>query len=149
MIRKDTLFKWNTIQKYDFNSIKQGIIQEPSLLYPNYGNEFVLYNFASKKSYASMLSQQNDQNIEVTISFETSALQGAELNYIDVEKQSYEVFKSIKHFRPFLIKFHTKVIVPHPLVRSFLIQKDLGDKRANWVTMLHEYDLEIKPPKNV
>ena len=50
---------------------------------------------------------------------------------------------------PFLIKSHTKVIVPHPLVRSFLIQKDLGAKRENWVTTLQEYDLEIKPVKIV
>jgi hypothetical protein len=149
MIRKDTIFKWNTIEKEAFNSIKQEIIQVPSLLSPNYDKEFVLYTFSSEKSYASMLSQKNDQNIEVPISFESSALQGEKLNYIDVEKQAYAVFKSIKHFRPFLIKSHTKVIVPHPSVRSLLIQKYLGDKRENWVTTLQEYDLEIKPAKIV
>jgi hypothetical protein len=68
-----------------------------------------------------MLSQKNDQNIEVPIDFESSTLQGEELNYTDVEKKAYAVFKSIKHFRPFLIKSHTKVIVPHPTVRSLLI----------------------------
>ena len=30
-----------------------------------------------------------------------------------------------------------------------LIQKDLGDKRSNWVTTLQEYYLEIKPTKIV
>ena len=30
MIRKDTLFKWNTIEKDDFNCIKKAIIQAPS-----------------------------------------------------------------------------------------------------------------------
>ena len=96
-----------------------------------------------------MLSQKNDQNIEVPISFESSTLQGEELNYTDVEKQAYAVFKSIKHFKPFLIKSHTKVMVSHPLIKIFLIQKDLGDKRENWVTTLQEYDLEIKPTKIV
>jgi hypothetical protein len=36
MIRKDTIFKWNTIEKESFNSIKKAIIQAPSLLSPNY-----------------------------------------------------------------------------------------------------------------
>jgi hypothetical protein len=27
------------------------------------------------------------------------------------------------------------------------MQKELGEKRANWVTALQEYDLEIKPAK--
>jgi hypothetical protein len=58
MIRKDMLFKWNVIEEEAFNSIKKAIIQAPSLLSPNYDKEFVLYTFASEKSYASMLSQK-------------------------------------------------------------------------------------------
>jgi predicted transcriptional regulator YdeE len=46
--------------------------------------------------------RKNDQNIEVPIAFESSALQGEELNYTDVEKKAYAVFKSIKNFIPFL-----------------------------------------------
>ena len=38
-----------------------------------------------------------------------------------------------------------KVIVSYPLVRNLLVQKDLGEKRAPWMTALQEYDLEIKP----
>jgi hypothetical protein len=36
-----------------------------------------------------------------------------------------------------------KIIVPYPAVRNFLVQKELGEKRANWVTSLQEYDLDI------
>eukprot|EP00253_Pinus_taeda_P010665 PITA_10665 len=35
------------------------------------------------------------------------------------------------------------------LSRQQLIQRELGEKRANWVTALQEYDLEIKPTKIV
>jgi len=31
------------------------------------------------------------------------------------------------------------------MVRNLLVQKDVGEKRANWVTALHEYDIERKP----
>ena len=54
------------------------------------------------------------------------------------------MFKSIKHFRPFLLKTHTKIIVPFSAVRQLLIQKEVGEKRANWVTNLQEYDIYIK-----
>ena len=66
-----------------------------------------------------------------------------------MEKQAFVVFKAVKHYRPFLLKTHTKVIVPFPAVRQLLIQKELGEKRANWVTALQEYDLEIRPAKIV
>jgi hypothetical protein len=56
MIRKYMIFKWNAIEKEDLNSIKQTIIQAPSLLSPNFNKEFVLYTFSFERSYASMLS---------------------------------------------------------------------------------------------
>ena len=37
------------------------------------------------------------------------------------------------------------MIVSYPSIRNFLVQKDLGEKRAPWMTALQEYDLEIKP----
>ena len=39
--------------------------------------------------------------------------------------------------------------MPYSAVRNLLVQKDLGEKRAHWVTALQEYDLEIKPLKIV
>ena len=51
--------------------------------------------------------------------------------------------------RPFLLKTHTKIIVPLSAVRQLLIQKEVGEKRANWVTTLQEYDIDIKPAKIV
>jgi hypothetical protein len=47
------------------------------------------------------------------------------------------------------LKSRTKVIVPYPAVRNLLVQKELGEKRAHWMTSLQEYDLEIKPAQIV
>ena len=75
----------------------------------------------------------------------STGLRGAELNYPAIDKQAYAVFKAVKQFRPYIFKNQTKVIVPYPAVRSLLIQKELGERRGNWVTALQEYDLEFKP----
>eukprot|EP00253_Pinus_taeda_P027681 PITA_27681 len=149
MIRKNAVFKWGLVEKEAFDLIKQSIINAPSLITPNFSNPFTLYTIASSSSYAAVLTQLNDHNLEAPISFFSSNLQGAELNYFDVEKQAFAVFKAVKHYRPFLLKTHTKVIVPFPAVRQLLIQKELGEKRANWATVLQEYDLEIRPTKIV
>ena len=37
------------------------------------------------------------------------------------------------------------MIVPYATIHNVLIQKELGEKRAHWMTTLQEYDLEIKP----
>ena len=75
----------------------------------------------------------------------SSNFKGAELNYHEVDKQAFAIFKAVKHFHPYLLKSKTKIIVPYSSVRNLLVQKDLGEKRAPWMTALQEYDLEIKP----
>jgi len=51
----------------------------------------------------------------------SSNLHGAELNYPDVEKQDFVVFKATKHFHPYLLKARTKVITPHPTIRALFV----------------------------
>ena len=143
------MFKWGPVEKEAFDSIKQSIIHAPNLSTPNFSNHFMLYTLTSNSSYAAVLTQINDQNLEAPISFYSSNLQGVELNYSEVEKQAFAVYKAIKHYRTFLLKSHTKVIVPFSAVRQLLVQRELGEKRANWITTLQEYDLEIKPEKIV
>eukprot|EP00253_Pinus_taeda_P012670 PITA_12670 len=149
MIKKNSVFRWGSVEKEAFDLIKQSIINAPALNTPNFSNHFILYIIASDSSYATVLTQINDHNLEAPISFFSSNFQGAELNYSEVEKQTFAVYKAIKHYKPFLLKAHTKVIVPFSAVRQLLIQRELDEKRANWVTSLQEYDLEIKPARIV
>ena len=48
------------------------------------------------------------------------------MNYLAVDKQAYAIFKVVKQFRPYILKNRTKVIVPHPAMRSLFVQKELG-----------------------
>ena len=86
------------------------------MLSPDFDKEFYLYTFTSDLSYAGVLTQKNDQGDEVPILFTSSSFAGAELNYPEVDKQAYAVFKAINHFRPYLLKSKTNVIVPFPAV---------------------------------
>jgi hypothetical protein len=145
LIKKDTQYHWGSPENQSFNAIKKAIIDAPSLMSPDFSQDFTLYTFASDRSYAAILTQKNAENNEVPITFMSSAFKGVELNYPVVDRQAYDVFKAIKHFRSYLLKSRMKVIVPYSVVRKLLVQKDLGEKRANWVTSLQEFDLEITP----
>jgi ribonuclease HI/transposase InsO family protein len=149
LIKKDTQYHWGPTENQAFNDIKKAIIDAPSLMSPDFSKDFTLYTFASDRSYAAVLTQKNSEDNEVPIAFMSSAFKGAELNYPTVDQQAYAVFKAVKHFRSYLLKSRTKVIVPYPAVRNLLVQKELGEKRANWVTSLQEFDLEITPAQIV
>jgi hypothetical protein len=149
LIKKDTQYHWGPLENQAFNAIKKAIIDALSLMSPDFSQDFTLYTFASDRSYVAVLTQKNVENNEVPIAFMSSAFKGTELNYPVVDRQAYAVFKAVKHFRSYLLKSRTKVIVPYPAVRNLLVQKELGEKRANWVTSLQEYDLEITPAQIV
>jgi len=57
-----------------------------------------LYTFASNSAYVVVLTQRVDPNIEILVSFVSSAFKGVELNYAPVEKQAFDVYKVVKHF---------------------------------------------------
>ena len=149
MINKDTKFKWIKERKESFDKIKEAIAEAPTLKSPNFDKEFILYPFASDHSIAVLLAQKNEVGVEFPLSFMRTRLQGIELNYPTIDKQDFTVFKFVKHFRPYLLKSHTKIILPHSSVRYLLIQKESGYRRGNWITFLQEYDFKIEPAKLV
>jgi hypothetical protein len=131
MICKYVKFKWDDERNNAFNDIKNSIYQAPVLRSPDFNKDFFLYTFASDQSLAAVLTQKDDDNNEDLMSFMSTNLQGVELNYPSIDKHAYAVYKEVKHFRSYILKNHTKVIVLHPAVRSLFTQQEMGEKRGN------------------
>jgi len=87
MIKKNPIFKWGQDEYEACNLIKQTIVNTPSLATPNFSNPFILYTFASDRSYVAILTQANQDKVEAPIAFFSSNLQGSELNYMLFSKR--------------------------------------------------------------
>jgi hypothetical protein len=96
--------------------MKTVISQAPVLRSPDFNRYFFLYTFASDQSLAAVLTQKYDDNNEAPVSFMSTNLQGDELDYPAIDKHAYAVYKEVKHFRSYILKNYTKVIIPHPAV---------------------------------
>jgi hypothetical protein len=112
------------------------IIEAPSLMIPDFSQDFTLYTFASDRSYVVVLTKKNVERNKVPISIMSSTFKGYELNYPAIDQQDYAFFKEVKHFQSYLLKSRTKVIVTYPAIRNLLVQKELGKKWENWMTSL-------------
>ena len=71
---------------------------------PDFLKDLFLYTFATDTSYVVVLTQKNQDENEVPISFMSVGLDGPQLKYPEVDKQAYAIFKVVKHFRPYLLK---------------------------------------------
>jgi len=131
MIHKDVDFKWDDERKYAFNNIKYSITQAPVLRSLDFNRDFSLHTFASNQSLVAVLTQKDDDNKKSPVSFMSTNLHGDEINYPAIDKKAYAVYKAVMHFKSYIIKNHTKVIVPHPAVRSLFIQQEMGERKGN------------------
>ena len=114
-------YQWGENQEEYFTKIKEAITQAPALMSHDFSKDFQLYTFALDNSYVVVLTQKNENGDEVLLTFMIFGLQGADLNYPAIDKQDFIVFKAVKHFQPYLLKNHTTIIVPHPVVSSLLV----------------------------
>ena len=64
-----------------------------------------------------------------------------------MEKQAYALVKALKDFRIYILHSHITTYVLSSVVKSIFMQPDLEGKRAKWIAVLLEYDIEIKPTK--
>jgi hypothetical protein len=93
---------------------------------------------------AAVLIQKDDENNEALVSFMSINLQGDDQNYPTIEKHAYTVYKEFKHFRSYILKNHTKAIVPHPIVHFLFTQQEMRERKGKWMKVFQEFNLDIK-----
>ena len=123
MIKKNTQFKWSWKGKEAFEKIKSAISNALVLCSPYFNKVFYLYTFAYDLSIAVVLTQKNEDDQDQPISFMNTNVHENQLKYQAIEKQSYVVFRVVKHFRPFILKNHAKVIDLDSVLRSLFVQQ--------------------------
>lgn len=131
MIKKDAVYKWDKRGKDTFTHIKEAIAEASTLYSLDFNQDLLLYTFASDTYIVVMLTQKEELNNERTISFMSMILQGPKVRYPIMEKQAYVVKRVVKYFKPYLLKNHCIICVPHPAVRSLFVQQVLGERRVN------------------
>ena len=81
------------------------------------------------------------------ISFYSKTLRDAPLRYNIMDKHAFSLIKALKAFRVYILHSHTLAFVPSITVKDILTQLDPEGKRAKWIAILLEYDLDIKHTK--
>ena len=57
------------------------------------------------------------------------------------------MIRALKEFRVYILHSHVTSYVPSHAVKYILTRSEPDGRRAKWIAVLLEYDLEIKPTK--
>eukprot|EP00253_Pinus_taeda_P011509 PITA_11509 len=146
MLKKDSELKWTEEAVKSFNLVKLILSSAPTLISPDYTQDFILFSFASEHTLAAVLMQKRD-GFERPIAFFSRIIRDGALNYNIIEKQVLALIKSLKDFWVYILNSHILAYVPNAAVKDVLIQTEPERRRGKWIAALLEYDVEIKPTK--
>lgn len=122
--------------------MKQLLLKEPILEYPDFDKEFLLTTDASEEGIGAILSQGNIGN-DLPVAYASRTLNKAERNYDTTEKELLAIVWAVKHFRPYLYGKQFKIITDHkPLTWLFNV-KDPSSRLMRWRLKLEEYNYEV------
>jgi hypothetical protein len=113
--------KWIVEFRNSFNQIKRALTETPMLISPDYSKEVLIFSFASYDTLVVVLLQRNTEGLEQPISFFSRALRDAEMRYDIMEKQEYDLVKSLKDFRIYVMYSKIIAYVPSTSVKEILI----------------------------
>ena len=102
LTRKDVAWEWGNDQRDAFECIKQCLISEPILGYPDFTREFIVYTDASGYGIGAVLAQiqrtpQQTNNSgesrkkEVVIAYSSKHLNGREMKWSTTEKEYFAI----------------------------------------------------------
>jgi hypothetical protein len=98
LMKKDIRFKWDPPTHHDFESIKKDHCFAPLLISPNHSKYFFMYTNSSEETISAILLQKYHEENLRPISFVSQNLKTHQLNYSQLEKHGYSLYKSLELF---------------------------------------------------
>ena len=146
LLKKGVKFNWGEEQQRAFDTVKQHLIEPPTLSRPNFTLPFLLYTDASTVGLGAILAQHIDGE-ERVIAYASRTLKNAEKNYFATELECLAVVWAVEKFRAYLEGFKFKVITDHSSLRSLQKMQNPTGRLARWAMKLLSYDIEIEHRK--
>lgn len=143
LTRKRAIFNWSSECERSFQLLKEKLLSEPILKYPNFDKPFKIVVDASNYACGGILSQQYD-GIDMPITYISKSFKKGELNKPPIEKELLAVHFAITQLRPYLYGRHFTVNSDHkPLIYLYNL-KNPSSRLSRIRLDLEEYDFEIQ-----
>ena len=142
LLKKDAKFEWTEAQEHAFRHLKNKLVSQPILQYPDFSREFTLSTDASNAGLGAVLSQ-GPIGKDLPIAYASRSLNKAEVHYTTSEKELLAIVWATKYFRPYLYGRHFRVVTDHKPLTWVMNVKDPGSRLLRWRIQLAEFDYEI------
>ncbi len=122
-----------------FEGVKQALVTAPALRLPDWNKTFEVICDGSPFAVGAVLLQDG-----YPLAFESRKLNKAEKNYSQREREILSLIHAIKAWDVYLRHSKFTLITDHCPLTFLQSQKNMTDRLWRWVSMLQQYNFEIK-----
>ena len=136
--------------------LKNLLIQEPILKYPDPSKPYTLYTDASKYAWSCVLTQEYDYEIEGKIkqiyhpiTYASGLFMDSQINWATLTKEAYAIYMSVKRLDYYLQDAEIILRSDHLPLKKFLEKKTLNAKVNNWAVEISPYKIKFEYIKGI
>ena len=156
LTRLDQPFQWSDKCQASFELLKEALIKEPILRFPDPNKPYTLYTDASKYAWLCVLTQQythdmDNKQIVVNhpITYVSGLFKGSQLNWAALTKEAYAIYMSIKKLTYYLEDAEITLRSDHLPLKKFLQRNTLNTKVNNWVVEISPFKITFEYIKGI
>ena len=139
--RKD--FTWRAEHETAFQALKNAIIEDITLAYPDFSKPFVVQTDAAQFGIGACLMQRQDDGSLRPISFASRTLSKREIQYSTIEKETAAILFACETFYPYLYGKHFTLQCDHKPITYLKVNQHKNPRLSRWLTKLQEFDFDI------
>ena len=133
LTKKDIEFHWTEKCQASFELLKEALMKEPILRYPNPKDPYILYTDVSKYAWACVLTQPHwrkvgepKTTVNHPITYVSGLFKGSQLNWAALTKEAYAIYMSIKKLNYYLEDAEIILMCDHLPLKKFLKRNTLN-----------------------
>lgn len=138
-------FKWSPDASNAMSTLKQSLIKDVMLQYPDQTKQFQLDTDASDHTIGAVLSQRDSNGLLRPVAFYSRKLSDAEQNYSVFDKELLAIIDSLIYWRHYLISpvEYTQINTDHKNLLYFKQPQLLKPRHARWMEILQQFPFKI------
>ena len=151
LTRKDIDFEWTPQCQQAFELMKEMLLKEPILKYPDPNYGYILYTDASKYAWAGVLTQEyhyeEDGKTKIVhhpITYISGLFRGPQINWAALTKEAYAIYMSVKKLVSYITDNKVLLRSDHLPLKKFLLRNTKNDMVNNWAMELQQHTIEFE-----
>ena len=139
LTKLDVPYEWDNRCQEAFEFLKQMLLKEPILKYPDPSKPYTLFTDASKFAWACVLTQEYEHEFDGKkrkilhpITYMSGLFKGSQVNWATLTKEAYAIYVSVKKLDHYIQDAEVTLRSDHLPLKSFLQKNTLNTKVNNW-----------------